>query len=180
MIIRRMKEDADVAIVDPNKKVGEKGQFKVYKSGDERIPKLIAKAKNEFKRIEYIFKGFDVGGGVKLGLEIVERKLRPGTVMLFHWHEHFHEITIVKKGKVGCVVSIELGENFDEIMKSDHVILKKGSVIIIEPGERHAIFNPGIRTASLITIHVLQGKFSTAPYQFKEMPDDWHRRKVCG
>ena len=175
-----MKEDADVAIVDPGKEVGEEGQFEVYESGDKRIPKLIANTNNEFKRIDYIFKEFDVGEGVKLGLEIVERKLRPGMVMLFHWHEHYHEITIVKKGKAGFIVNNELSEDYDKIMKSDHVVLKKGSVIIFRPGERHAIFNPGMLTTSLITIHTLQGRFPTAPYQFKEMPDDWHRREVCG
>lgn len=156
-----------IAIIDPSKKVGEKGQYVPYSGKETNLISQILAARLTGKEIRYYYQDLVTTNGEVIPMKMIITEMPPGHVQPFHAHENVHEVTVINKGKMIAIESETLQEdNLEEIKKGE--LLKEGDMVIEDPKVRHTHMNPSNEYTVTTTIQA-------ARVPFEQFSADWQR-----
>lgn len=167
MIVR--KGLLEVAIIDPEKKVGEDGQRLIFRSGNPELEKVVITAKIKGREIRYYYKDLTTMNGEVLPCKIVVTEIPGGHVQPFHSHEKIHECSIVNEGSIIVIDDDGLLEDDKDRIRQKGIVLNAGDMVIEDPNIRHTIMNHTDVYARFTTTQVARGML------FEKFEGDWKR-----
>lgn len=147
------------AIIDTEKKYGEKGQYRLLPASKKNLRNVLERAKKNKHEVRY---DYDLikAAGKKLPFRFIITDIPPDHVQPFHKHKDSHELTIVLDGSVSYIESGELSETASS--KSDlrkkEKKLSTGDLVIDDTNRRHTIANFSDSYARMITIQYAKKK----------------------
>lgn len=144
-----------VAIIDPNKKMGEAGQYVAYPGDHDRLDIIILTARNEGMEIRHYLTEVSDGKGETVPIKVIMTEIPDGHVQPFHTHTNVHEISTVLQGQLTAIDSATLTESAHEEIRELGTTVVQGGSVIADRGVRHTVANfSGMRTV-FITENVL-------------------------
>jgi quercetin dioxygenase-like cupin family protein len=160
-----------LAIIDPQKAVGEDGQYRAHTGAFEDMWKTAETARALGMEIRWYY---DQGIGTAAP-RIIITEIPAGHIQPFHHHEATLETTLVVSGEIIAVESDTLTEQQCRLMGYDEMLklgrrLGPQQMVVAMPDVRHTILNKTERGAVLVTIQT-----ATSPRD--SFSSDWHRKE---
>lgn len=165
--MRILDNPSKVAIIDPNKKRGQDGQYVSYEG--ERLGDVMPALAN------YVANGFEVrlyyyppttDDGESIPLKVIVTTIPPGHIQPFHTHIKIHEVSIVNKGLIAFIDDPNLMDTSDgasrDLDKDRQTIMEKATYvrecgcITTTPGTRHTVANFTNEPAEFITLQTIR------------------------
>jgi len=157
-----------VAVIDPQKKVDEPGQYESYKGSEIDLAKIIVAAKITGCEIRWYYKDLITLFGEVVPAKVIVTEIPPGHIQPFHTHDNVHEITVVDEGSIMAVDSNDLKEEDRARLLEIGVILNQGDMVIEDPNVRHTVLNHTRDYATMTTVQV-------ARIPIEKFSADWNR-----
>lgn len=162
------KEVLDIAVIDPKKKIGEKGQYVRYRGDHPGLEQILTHARaGNFEIRRYVENIVAEDGGV-VPLKYVITEVPPNHVQPFHSHENVDEINLIRSGEAYFIESETLVEGDTEQLRAQGVLLRSGDVVVSESGKRHTIAN--LSDEYVLLIGTISAKESVPEFR-----PDWKR-----
>lgn len=137
-----------IAVIDPSKKRGEDGQYTKYPQADDSI---IEQARDNNCEIRWYYTELATGQGETVPLKVIITEIPAGHVQPFHTHENIHEFSVVLKGRITVIDSVDLVEEDKADIKDNGTVLNGGDAVVESPGVRHTVANFSDEPAVFIT-----------------------------
>lgn len=157
-----------IAVIDPKKRPGERGQYVKYAANDPDLAIILSSARSAGYEIRYYFSDVKTIAGEVIPLRIVVTEIPPGHVQPFHAHETVHEVSVVNEGTITEIESDVLEETDFAALKRAGTKLLAGDTVVEEPGKRHTIANFTGKYAKFTTTQ-------SARMQREKFASDWKR-----
>lgn len=162
------KEALEVAIIDPQKRIGEEGQYVRYRGDYPGLEKILVKARAENKEIRRYVENIVAGDGGIVPLKYVITEVPPGHIQPFHSHSNVDEINLIREGEAYFVESETLSERDIDEIRAKGTQLREGDVVVSEPEKRHTLAN--LSGKYVFVIGTISAKESV-----REFKPDWIR-----
>jgi quercetin dioxygenase-like cupin family protein len=154
-----------IAIIDPHKKMGEKGQYNFFKE-DQISEEIISQARKDGLEIRYYNRNIKTVNGEMVPIKIIVTEIPPGHVQPFHTHQKIHEATTVIEGSITVIDSNEIKTEDKKRIENEGVVLNKWETVVEDPEIRHTVANLSQKYATMYTIQ-------SARIPFEEFKEDW-------
>lgn len=160
------KDILEVAIIDPQKALGEDGQYARYRGDHPNLDIILNRARTAGMEIRRYVENIAAPAGGVIPLKYVITEVPPGHVQPFHSHTNVDEINLVNTGEVYFIESETIGESDIDSIREQGILLRSGDVVLSEPEKRHTVANLSGEYAHLIGTISAKGSVS-------EFRPDW-------
>ncbi|MCR4276212.1 MAG: cupin domain-containing protein [Candidatus Parcubacteria bacterium] len=162
------KEALEAAVIDPQKRVDEEGQYIRYRGDYPNLERILTQARADNMEIRRYVENIVAEDGGVIPLKYVITEVPPGHVQPFHSHTNVDEINLISAGEVYFIESETLTEQDVGSIREQGTLLRSGDAVVSSSDKRHTVAN--LSGAYALLIGTISAKESAA-----EFKPDWRR-----